>query len=211
MRVVILGPPAAGKGTQCTLLSERLGIPHISIGSLFREMAADQAPLGREVKACLDAGKLVSDDTAVVVMRDRVARQDCENGFLLDGFPRTRAQALALGAALGEVRQWLDHALLLDVPDDVALSRVSGRRLDPVTGRVYHLKFKPPPADAVERLVERTGDSPEAQKAALASYRAVTEPMLSLYADRDLLLKVDASGSPEEVASRVATALKLDS
>jgi len=177
------------------------------MGSLLRELAAESSELGQKIKRCVDAGELVPDTTAVDVMGSRVARSDCENGFLLDGFPRTRAQAMALGASLGKVRQWLDRALLLDVPDDVVLARAAGRRMDPVTGRVYHLEYEPPPSDIVHRVVQRVGDSDEAQRAGLASYRQVTEPILALYEDRDMLLRIDGTGSPEDVAERVTRAL----
>ncbi len=205
MRLVVLGPPGAGKGTQCARVSRGFALAHIGTGETLRQMARVDSTLGREVRRWLEAGELVDDATVVAAIVERIRHQDARRGFLLDGFPRNRSQALALGAALGADGLWLDHAILLEVPDEVAMKRLSGRVEDVETGKVYHTDFAPPP-DGVA-VQTRTGDTRAAQKRALEDYRAITQPMLQIYEDRDLLLRVDGTGTPDEVTARLSSAI----
>ncbi len=205
MRLVVLGPPGAGKGTQCARVSRGFGLAHIGTGETLRQMARQDSALGREVRQMVEAGQLVDDATVVAAMVERIRREDARRGFLLDGFPRNRSQALALGAALGADGLWLDHAILLEVPDEVALKRLSGRVEDVETGKVYHTDFAPPPPGV--EVQTRTGDTLTAQRRSLENYRAITQPMLQIYEDRDLLLRVDGTGTPDEVTARLSSAI----
>lgn len=206
MRLVVLGPPGAGKGTQCARLASEFGIPHVGTGETLRAMAERADELGQDVKRVLQTGRLVADETVVAAMMERLRQPDAAQGFLLDGFPRNKTQALELGRALGDDGLRLDHAVLLEVDDETALERLSGRVVDPRTGEVYHTKFKPPP-DGVA-FGKRTGDNLNAHIQSLREYRQITQPMLRIYQERDLLLRVDGTGPADEVAARLIAAVQ---
>jgi adenylate kinase len=207
MRLIVLGPPGAGKGTQSARICAKYGVSHVSTGDIFRAAVQAGTALGEEVSAHVREGRLVPDDVAVRVVRERLGEPDLALGFVLDGFPRTHAQALALGKALAEDGIALDAALWLDVPAELLVSRIEGRRLDPLTQRIYHLDYAPPPAEARGRLTIRDDDTPERLRVNLANYEAATVPLRELYAEREMLIPVDGAGTLEQVTARVYAAL----
>lgn len=167
-RIIISGPPASGKGTQCEYIVERYGVVHISTGAMLREAVAAQTPLGKQAASYMDAGELVPDSLVISMLSERIVQDDCkQNGWLLDGFPRTAAQA----AALDDAGIQPSAVLTLDVSDDVLVQRIVGRRQDPVTGAIYHLQFNPPPEDVISRLTRRSDDTDEKAKRRIANYR----------------------------------------
>ncbi len=172
MRLILLGPPGAGKGTQAQFIREKFGIPQISTGDMLRAAVKAGTPLGKEAKKVMDAGQLVSDHIIIGLVKERLREPDCKRGYLFDGFPRTIPQAEALkreGVAL-------DHVLEIDVPDEEIMTRMTGRRVHPGSGRVYHIKFNPPKADGKddltgEALIQRDDDKPDTVKKRLDVYR----------------------------------------
>jgi adenylate kinase len=210
MRLILLGPPGAGKGTQAQFIRERFGIPQISTGDMLRAAIKAGTPLGREAKKVMDAGKLVSDDIIIGLVKERLKQPDCARGYLFDGFPRTIPQADALkteGMAL-------DYVLEIDVPDDEIITRMSGRRVHPGSGRVYHVKFNPPQVadrddDTGEPLILRDDDRPETVKHRLEVYRKQTRPLVEYYkALPDVKYrKISGIGRVDEVTQRAVAAL----
>jgi adenylate kinase len=207
MRMIFVGPPGAGKGTQATRLAERFGIAHVSTGDLFRAAVREGTPLGVRADGYMKAGKLVPDDVTIAMLLERIARPDAAAGFLLDGFPRTIAQAEALDAALAASGSGIDAVVVLEVPDGAIVERIVGRRSDPVTGRIYHLRYDPPPADVAERVVQRADDTEEACRTRLAAYHAQTAPLVPYYEAQGLVRKVDGLGAPSDVFGRIEAAL----
>ena len=199
MNLIFLGPPGAGKGTQAKAIINEYKIPQISTGDIIRAAIRGGTELGKEFKSYTDSGKLVPDDLVNRMVEDRLAQDDCKPGFLLDGFPRTVAQAEALDGMLEQMERKLDHVLLLDVDDSVLLERITGRRSDPETGHVYHIKFDPPPADIADRLIQRPDDKEEVLKQRLDEYHAKTAPLIPYYEKAGLLRKAPGQGSMEEV------------
>lgn len=207
MRVIFVGPPGAGKGTQASRIVERLNVPHISTGDMFRASVKAGTPLGLEADRYMRAGQLVPDSVTIGMLRERIALPDAKSGFLLDGFPRTIPQAEALEQALAAADMQIDHVLQLKVADNLIVSRIVGRRTDPETGRIYHLDFDPPAADIAGRLVQRKDDTEEACRTRLSAYHAQTSPLIPFYSDRGLLRAVDGVGEPDDVTARVLGAL----
>jgi adenylate kinase len=207
MRIVFIGPPGAGKGTQAARIVERLGIPHVSTGDLFRAAVKEGTPLGKEADSYMKSGRLVPDSVTIGMLRERIAAPDAKNGFLLDGFPRTTVQAEALEKALAEDGVKLDVVLLVEVPDDLIVDRIVGRRSDPETGRIYHLKFDPPPAELASKLVHRKDDTEDACRTRLSAYHSQTAPLVPFYEARGLLRRVDGVGDPDDVSKRILKAL----
>lgn len=203
MKLVFLGPPGAGKGTQAQAIIQRFGIPQISTGDLIRAAIRSDSPLGDELRSYTDAGKLVPDDLVNRMVKERLSEPDCAAGFLLDGYPRTVAQAQVLDRQLTEVSQRLDHALLVDVPDAVLLERITGRRSDPETGRVYHVVFDPPAPEVGSRLIQRSDDTEEVFGQRLQEYRDKTAPLLPYYEQAGLLRRIDGVGAIDEVGQRL--------
>jgi len=184
MRVILLGGPGAGKGTQANYIKEHFGIPQISTGDMLRSAIAAGSPLGLAAKAVMDAGQLVSDDIIIGLVKDRISQPDCANGFLFDGFPRTIPQAEAMKSAGVKI----DSVVEIDVPDNEIVQRMSGRRVHPASGRTYHLQFNPPQvanSDDVtgEPLIQRDDDREETVKKRLEVYHAQTEPLVHYYSD----------------------------
>ena len=182
MRLILLGPPGAGKGTQATFIKEKYGIPQISTGDMLRAAVQAGSPLGLAAKSVMDAGGLVSDDIIIGLVKDRLTQADCANGYLFDGFPRTIPQADALKLA-GVV---LDYVLEIDVPDEAIIERMSGRRVHPASGRTYHVKFNPPKVaghDDVtgEALIQRVDDSESTVTKRLSVYHEQTEVLVNYY------------------------------
>jgi adenylate kinase len=182
MRLILLGAPGAGKGTQATYICQRFGIPQISTGDMLRAAVKAGTPLGLEAKSVMESGGLVSDDLIINLVKERIAQPDCANGFLFDGFPRTLPQADAMKAAGVK----LDYVLEIDVPFDSIIERMSGRRSHPASGRTYHVKFNPPKTEGVddvtgEPLVQRDDDKEETVKKRLEVYNAQTRPLVDYY------------------------------
>lgn len=207
MRMILVGPPGAGKGTQAQRLVGRLGVPHISSGDMLRAAVKEGTALGKAADGYMKAGKLVPDDVVIGMILERIARPDAAAGFMLDGFPRTIPQAEALDRAMTEAGFRVDVVLQLEVPDALLVERGVGRRNDPETGRIYHLVFDPPPPEVVPRLVHRKDDTEEAIKERLTYYHGWTAPILPFYEGKGLLRRVDGVGTPDEVTARVAAAL----
>ncbi|MCB9693673.1 MAG: adenylate kinase [Alphaproteobacteria bacterium] len=203
MRMIFIGPPGAGKGTQAARLVERFDIPHISTGDMFRAAVKAGTPMGQEADRYMKAGELVPDAVVIGMVKERIAEPDCAKGFMLDGFPRTVPQAEALDAA----GVTLDVVLVLEVPDDLIVRRITGRRSDPETGAIYHLEFSPPPPGIADRLVHRADDTEEACRTRLAKYHAETAPIVPIYDARGIVRRVDGVGAPDEVTERIAAAL----
>ena len=195
MRLILLGPPGAGKGTQAGFITEHFGIPQISTGDMLRAAIRAGTPLGLEAKKVMDAGKLVSDDIIIGLVQDRLQQPDCAKGYLLDGFPRTIAQADALKAA----QVAIDHVLEIDVADVEIVTRMSGRRVHPASGRTYHVKFNPPKVDGQddvtgEPLIQRDDDKAETVQKRLEVYRQQTLPLVAYYSQ---WAATSAAGAPK--------------
>jgi adenylate kinase len=204
MRVVFVGPPGAGKGTQAKVVCARYGIPQVSTGDMLRAAKA-AGKLPAELVAQMSGGALVPDAVVIGLIDERTRLDDCVPGFLLDGFPRTVPQATALGALLAARGQKLDRVLALDVPRDLLLERAVLRRTDKRTGQIYHLKYNPPPPDADLEL--RTDDREDVVRKRLDVYEAMTAELLPYYEGLGILRRVDGVGSVDEVTGRIVQAL----
>lgn len=202
--IVLIGPPGAGKGTQARLLEERLGMPQISTGDMFREMKGSDTPLAREIQAIMASGRLISDELTYEVVKDRTSREDCKGSFILDGYPRTAVQAGQL-EVLAEALGKTIVAVEVSVPREELRKRLTGRRTCPVCGEIYNIHSKPPTAEGVcdahpdARLSHRADDNDESVTARLATYDELTKPLLDYYSGSGRLLKVDAVGDVEEI------------
>lgn len=216
MRLILLGPPGAGKGTQAAFICQRYGIPQISTGDMLRAAIKAGAPMGLEAKKVMDAGQLVSDEIIVALVTDRIAQPDCANGFLFDGFPRTIPQAEAMRTAGVK----LDAVLEIDVPDEAIIERMGGRRVHPASGRTYHVRFNPPKVagkDDVtgEDLIQRDDDREDTVRRRLQVYHAQTRPLVEYYARWQASgdaaaprhMRIDGVGSVDEIAARAVAAL----
>ena len=206
--MILIGPPGAGKGTQAQRLLERYRIPHISSGDMLRAAVAEGTALGRAADGFMKAGQLVPDDVVIGMVIERIQKPDCQQGFMLDGFPRTRPQAEALAAALERAACALDHVVLIEVPDQLIVDRIVGRRTDPVTGTIYHMKFNPPPPEVAGRVVQRKDDTEEACRARLEKYHSETAPIVPFYEQQGLLRRVDGDAAPDTVTERILAALR---
>lgn len=207
MRLILIGPPGAGKGTQAARLVERFGIPHISTGDMLRAAVKAGTDLGREAEGHMKSGGLVPDEVVIGMAIERIAEPDAKDGFMLDGFPRTRPQAEALDRALSDAGVTLDAVVLIEVAEELIVERITGRRTDPETKRIYHLKFDPPPAEVADRLVQRKDDTEEACRTRLQKYADETAPIIPFYDAKGLLRRVDGVGSPDAVTARIIEAL----
>jgi len=202
--IVLMGAPGAGKGTQARLLQERLLWPQISTGDMFRELAKAETALAAEVRALQAAGKLVSDDLVIRVVHERTGRDDCKQGYILDGFPRTTAQAAMLEKLVVEQGNKI-QALLVDVPFELLERRATGRRSCPVCGEIYNVYFKPPQIEGVcdlhpeSRLIHRADDTSEKIRVRLATYEEQTQPLLDYYEASRRLSRVDGTRDPEAI------------
>jgi adenylate kinase len=207
MNVILLGAPGAGKGTQAQTICRALGVPQVSTGDIIRAAIRDETALGLEFMAYANAGALVPDDLVNRLVDSRLAQCDCARGFLLDGYPRTLAQAEWLDAALAASGRRIDCVISFEVEDAVILERITGRRSDPETGRIYHLTFDPPPAEIVPRLVQRPDDTEAVLRRRLTEYREKTSPIVPHYEAQGLLRRVSGEGGVEDVQRRVMDAL----
>ena len=215
MKIILLGPPGAGKGTQAETLCEAFTIPHISTGNMLREAVDEETELGLEAKALMDAGILVSDEVIVGLVEDRISKGDCKNGFLFDGFPRTIPQA----QALVDRDIPIDAVIEIHVPDQDIIERMSGRRMHPGSGRNYHVIYNPPKIDGKddltgEDLVQREDDEPETVKDRLKVYEDQTAPLIDFYSEMSKqeklkYIKVSGTSTPEEVSSEILSTLNI--
>lgn len=204
-RIVLVGPPASGKGTQAKVLVERLRVPQISTGDMLRAARAAGTALGKEAEKYMTAGKLVPDEVVIGLVGERLREADTKDGFILDGFPRTEPQSAALDGLLESLGQKLDHVVQIDVPRGLLVERATLRRTDVRTGQIYHLKYNPPPSDAV--LEHRDDDREDKVGTRLDLYEAMTAALLPYYEKRGLLRRIDGTGSPNEVTKRILDAL----
>ena len=215
MRLILLGCPGAGKGTQAKLIQQQFGIPQISTGDILRAAIAADNELGRKVKAVVEAGQLVSDEIMIELVKQRLMQSDCQQGFLLDGFPRTIAQAKALATITD-----IDYIVDIDVPDDEIVSRLTGRRIHPGSGRIYHLAHNPPKVEdkddiTGEPLIQRVDDSEATVRNRLKIYHEQTEPLQAYYqqatskagANTPKYLKIDGTGSVEQIQDGIFSLL----
>ncbi|MDT5122393.1 MAG: adenylate kinase [Acidobacteriota bacterium] len=206
--IVLMGAPGAGKGTQSRLLQERHQLPHISTGDMFRELAKAETALAREVRAVQAAGKLISDELVIRIVQERTMRDDCQNGYILDGFPRTTAQATMLeNLAIEQGKKIL--SISIDVPFDVLEKRMAGRRTCPVCGEIYNIYFKPPKSDNVcdqhpeTQLDHRLDDTPEKARVRLKTYEQQTRPLLDYYEASQRLRRVDGTRDTEVIYAEI--------
>jgi adenylate kinase len=207
MRLILFGAPGSGKGTQAQLLKEQLKIPHLATGDMLRSAVTEGTPLGLKVDAIMKSGALVPDELVIELIRERLTGPNCERGFLLDGFPRTLPQAEALDRMLTDCGLAIDRVLHIHVPDEIIVERIVGRRTDPETGRIYHVRFSPPPAEAQGRLVQRKDDTEEAVRTRLEKYHNETRPVLPFYEAKGLVRKLDGTRKPQEVFQSVLDVL----
>ncbi|TBW08186.1 adenylate kinase [Azotobacter chroococcum subsp. isscasi] len=214
MRMILLGAPGAGKGTQARFITEKFGIPQISTGDMLRAAVKAGSPLGLKVKGVMDSGGLVSDDIIIDLIRERIAQPDCARGFLFDGFPRTIPQA----EALRDAGVTIDHVLEIAVDDEEIVSRMSGRRVHPASGRVYHVLHNPPKVpgkddESGEDLIQREDDKEETVRHRLALYHSQTKPLVDFYqglaatSGTPRYSRIEGVGSVSEITSRVQAAL----
>ena len=213
MRLILVGAPGSGKGTQAQRMQARHGVPQVSTGDLLREAVAAGTELGRAAKTVMDAGHLVDDRTMLGIIRERLARPDAKPGFILDGFPRTIVQADGLEALLGEIGQPIDAVVLFDIDPGVLERRLAGRRTCRRCGRVFHVESNPPrPGEtcadgAPHDLFQRPDDDEDTVRRRLAIYRERTQPLIDYYAKKGLLRRIDADGSLEDVDTRLERAI----
>lgn len=213
MKLILLGPPGAGKGTQAVMLTERFSIPQISTGDILRGAVKEGTPMGVKAKSFMDAGALVPDDVVVGIVRERLQKEDCANGFILDGFPRTVAQADALQETLQNLGKELDGVVALEVDTDALVERLTGRRACKECGRGFHVRFDPPKAQGVcdacgGELYQRDDDREETIRKRLDVYREQTSPLADYYRDRDLLIAIDGMQDIDAVQERILERLQ---
>jgi adenylate kinase len=208
LNLILLGPPGAGKGTQAERLQQDFALAHISTGDMLRAHVAEGSELGRKAKAFMDAGELVPDEVILGMIAARVSRQDAREGFLLDGFPRNTVQADALGATLASSQRRLSGVLLIDVPDDEVVRRLSGRRVCAKGGHVYHVEFDPPKHEGIcdqdgSRLIQRDDDKEDVIRRRLEVYARQTAPLVDYYEQAGSLRRFDGTRTPDEVHDRI--------
>lgn len=208
MNIVIMGLPGAGKGTQATEIIKKYPIPHISTGDMFRLAIKNETELGKEAQAYMDRGELVPDEVTIGIVKERLAESDAKDGFLLDGFPRTVAQAEALNDIMAELGSQIDSTLYIDVPEEELMNRLTGRRICEVCGTAYHLVFNPPKKDGVcdlegGKLYQREDDNPETVQNRLDVNIKQTKPLLEFYENQRILSKVDGARDIDEVFADV--------
>ena len=211
--IVLLGPPGAGKGTQAQILSKTLNLAHISSGDIFRENLKKQTELGKLAQKYMDRGALVPDDVTIAMIQDRLSRPDCDNGALLDGFPRTPTQAKALDEMLSKTNQKIDCVPYINVPAEVLIERLSGRWTCPTCGYVYHEKFNPPIEPGIcdkdqSKLYQRVDDKEETVKKRIDVYWEQTSPLIEYYQQSNLLIEVDGTQTIEKVTSQLLESIQ---
>ncbi|MFQ7574500.1 MAG: adenylate kinase [Lachnospira sp.] len=212
MKIIMLGAPGAGKGTQAKKIASQYTIPHISTGDIFRANIKNNTELGQKAKTYMDKGELVPDELVVDLIMDRFKEADCANGYVLDGFPRTIPQAEALDKALNAQNESVDYAINVEVPDENIINRMSGRRACVGCGATYHIKYNPTKVDGVcdvcgQQLILRDDDKPETVKNRLAVYHEQTQPLIDYYSNKGVLAEVDGTKDMEEVFNDIVAIL----
>ena len=213
MKIIMLGAPGAGKGTQAKLIAEKYQIPHISTGDIFRANIKEGTELGKEAKEYMDRGQLVPDELTVRILLDRVSKDDCKNGYVLDGFPRTIPQAEVLDNEVAKLGDKIDFAIDVDVPDENIIRRMSGRRCCPKCGASYHIVHIPPKSDGVcdvcgSELIIRDDDKPETVKSRLEVYHKQTQPLIDHYSKLNILRTVDGTQDMQDVFDAIVKHLE---
>lgn len=214
MKIIMLGAPGAGKGTQAKKIAEKYSIPHISTGDIFRANIKNGTELGKKAKTYMDQGLLVPDELVVDLVVDRVSQADAQNGYVLDGFPRTIPQAEALDEALKAINDKVDYAIDVDVPDENIINRMSGRRACTACGGTYHIKYNPAKTEGIcdtcgGELVLRDDDKPETVKKRLDVYHQQTQPLIEYYNKKNILKEVDGTQDMAEVFSAIVKILEV--
>mgnify|MGYP002553191192 FL=1 len=212
MKIIMLGAPGAGKGTQAKMIADKYGVPHISTGDIFRANIKNGTELGMEAKKYMDQGLLVPDELTVRILLDRVAQDDCKNGYVLDGFPRTIPQAEVLDSELTKLGDHIDYAINVDVPDENIVKRMSGPRACLTCGATYHIEHVPPKKEGIcdvcgSELVLRDDDKPETVKNRLNVYHEQTQPLIDFYTEKGVLKTVDGTVPMEEVFAAITAIL----
>ncbi len=212
MNIVFLGPPGAGKGTQAKRITEKYGIPQISTGDMFREHLSKGTELGQKAKEYMEKGQLVPDEIVLSMVEERLKQPDCEKGFILDGFPRTVAQAEALDEMLSKLGKKIDYAIAIEVPDEELVERLTGRRTCKKCGMMYHVKFKPPKVEGKcdacgGELYQRPDDNEETVRNRLKVYHESTAPLIEYYEKKGVLHRIDGGGSIDEIFERIVQVL----
>lgn len=212
MKIVMLGAPGAGKGTQAKMIAEKYGIPHVSTGDIFRANIKNGTELGKEAKQYMDQGKLVPDELTVKILLDRVAQDDCKNGYVLDGFPRTIPQANVLDEALTKLGDKIDYAVNVDVPDENIINRMGGRRACVACGATYHVVYNAPKTEGIcdvcgKELIIRDDDQPETVKNRLNVYHEQTQPLIDFYEEKGVLKTVDGTVDMKDVFAAIVEIL----
>ena len=212
MKIIMLGAPGAGKGTQAQMIADKYQIPHISTGDIFRANIKNNTALGKEAKTYMDQGKLVPDELTVKILLDRVAQADCKNGYVLDGFPRTIPQAEVLDAELTKLGDAVDYAINVDVPDENIIRRMSGRRACLNCGATYHITYIPPKKEGIcdhcgQPLVIRDDDKEETVKNRLRVYHEQTQPLIDYYTKKNILKTVDGTVDMQDVFKAITAIL----
>ena len=212
MKIIMLGAPGAGKGTQAKMIADKYGVPHISTGDIFRANIKNGTELGMEAKKYMDQGLLVPDELTVRILLDRVAQDDCKNGYVLDGFPRTIPQAEVLDSELTKLGDHIDYAINVDIPDENIVKRMSGRRACLTCGATYHIEHVPPKKEGIcdvcgSELVLRDDDKPETVKNRLNVYHEQTQPLIDFYTEKGVLKTVDGTVPMEEVFAAITAIL----
>ena len=203
MNLVLFGAPGAGKGTQAKFIVDKYGIPQISTGDILRVAVANQTKLGLEAKKFMDAGQLVPDEVVNGLVEERLAKKDCEKGFIMDGFPRTVVQAKALDEILTRLGKQIEKVIALNVPDADIIERITGRRTSKVTGKIYHIKFNPPVDEKEEDLVQRADDTEEVVVKRLETYHNQTAPVLDYYKGQNKVTEIDGTKKLEDITQDI--------
>ena len=215
MRILLLGPPGGGKGTQAKFLIEKLGVPQISTGDMLREHVTKQTSLGIKAKEYMSSGALVPDEVILSMMHERLSNEDCKNGYILDGFPRTIPQAFGLDKLLEKIKQSLDAVIVIDVSDDNIVDRMGGRRVHLASGRVYHIIYNPPKIEGKddetqEDLIIREDDKEETVRKRLKIYHNETSPLINYYKDKNIVSHVNGELDISDVSQEIKRIIDLD-
>ena len=212
IQIILLGPPGCGKGTQAQKLINEFGFVQLSTGDMLRAAISKGTEIGVEAKSIIDKGELVSDEIVIGIVRERIFSKECERGYMLDGFPRTLAQAEKLNQILSDRNQKIDVVIRLCVPEDMLVRRIAGRRFHIKSGRSYNIEFNPPKIEGKdditgEKLVQREDDKEEIVESRLKTYYRLTEPLIGYYKKEDLLKEIDGTGSPENIYTEIKQTL----